>query len=131
MVIAMRRTYRLEGTPAVAAPHETYVRRIHNIFILRIHEYLGIVPGTLADVVVAAGQRPGFTSVVRQVQATVCIFNNGLHFFGVGRRYGHPYDAPHPFRQSFSGCDVRPGFATIGAFPKPASLRSEEHTSEL
>ena len=122
VVIAMRRVDVAERFTAIGAFQKVYIEYVHDVLVFRIGEYLGIIPGTLADIVITALQGPVFTSVVTHVQSAIFILEQRIHFIGVGRTNGYPHNTPGAFGQSLMGGNILPGLTSIHTFPYAAAL---------
>ena len=62
-MVAVRGAERLEGLATVATPHEVDIGAIDRLFVDRINEDLGVIPGPLADIIIIGLERPGCAGI--------------------------------------------------------------------
>ena len=94
VVIAMGCIDAVEGLAPVHTFLEFHVQYIYQVSIFRIHEHFAVIPCPLADIIIAALQCPGFSSVIAHVQSSIRVLHQRVHLVGIGGAYRDAHDTP-------------------------------------
>ena len=116
--IAMRHTDAGESFAPIDGLHEADIEVVDRVFVFGVGINARVVPGALADAVVATNPGEGFTPVVGAVQAALGFFD-GFNLHPNAGSFGGRNSDTHPAYHAGGEptAEFFPGVAAIKAFP--------------
>ncbi len=120
VIVAVRRRNPVEVGPGICGLVEALLGvHIDHVALLRIPGHIGVIEGTLHQIVPVIHQLPGLPLVIRPVEPL--LRRLGLHqrpdAIGVGRRDAEVDLSDQALRHMFTGKNSSPVFSPIGALP--------------
>ena len=114
VIVSVRLVQYGEVLSTVRALHQRDVRCIHEIRIDRVCHDTRVVPGALANAVVAVDEAPRRAGVVRAIEAARIGLDERPDQRGLGARYLHADASEHSMREPGVMGELRPVLSAIG-----------------
>ncbi len=128
--VAVRHLDRVERLPAVHGAVHARVERVDGVRVLRVGLHVRVVPGALAQLVLAVRARPGGAAVVGAVDAALRLrLEDRPDPVGISRGDGHADLAHHTLGQA--PAQLRPRVAAVGRLVDAALPASGEDRPRL